>query len=191
MTILNSDFTIKTFDEDQGVFIGIASTPTPDRVNDIVEPKGAIYSLPLPLLAYHNHEKVVGTVEAVRLTDSGIEVTGRVLKGETVEATEHWALVKRGALRGLSLGFKGLESKPLANGGKHFTKYEWLELSLVPVAMNKEAKIIATKSANPNIERKKTMSIAQQIKEFETKRADALGKMDVLLEKGEVLSGED
>lgn len=192
MTKLNAEFTVKTFDDDQGIFTGIASTPTPDRVNDIVEPKGAIYSLPMPLLAYHNHEKVVGTVNQVKLTDAGIEVTGRVLKGETTEATEHWALVKSGALRGLSLGFRGLESKPLANGGRHFTKYEWLELSLVPVAMNREAKIIATKSANPNPKTEgKRMSISQQIKEFETKRADALGKMDALLEKGEVLSAED
>lgn len=122
MAKLYSDLKVKSFNEEQGVFIGIASTPSPDRVNDIVEPKGAVYSLPLPLLAFHNHEKPIGTVEEVSITEAGIEVVCRVLKDITQEAKEIWGLIQNGAMKGLSIGFKSTESERLTNGGMRFKK---------------------------------------------------------------------
>ncbi len=35
-------------------FEGIASTPTPDRMGDIVEPKGAQFKMPMPFLYQHD-----------------------------------------------------------------------------------------------------------------------------------------
>ncbi len=136
MNKLLSDLKIKSFNEAEGIFVGIASTPAPDRVKDVVEPNGAVFTLPLPLLAFHNHEKVIGTVEQATITDAGIEVVCRVLKDITQEAKEIWGLIQNGAMKGLSIGFKPTESEPLNNGGYRFKKYEWLELSVVPVAMN-------------------------------------------------------
>jgi hypothetical protein len=46
----HSLLTIKSFDESSGEFEGIASTPSTDRMGDIVEPKGAKFTLPMPLL---------------------------------------------------------------------------------------------------------------------------------------------
>ena len=40
---------IKAVDDDQRVITGIATTPEPDRVGDIVEPMGAKFANPLPL----------------------------------------------------------------------------------------------------------------------------------------------
>lgn len=40
--------TVKSFDEDSGIIKGIASTPTTDKVGDVVEPMGAEFNLPLP-----------------------------------------------------------------------------------------------------------------------------------------------
>lgn len=182
---------IKSMDEAQGVFVGIASTPTPDRTRDIVEPKGAVFTLPLPLLAHHDHTKVIGTVEQASITDTGIEVTCRVLKDITQEAAEAWGLIQAGAMKGLSIGFKPLASEPIAGGGYRFKQFEWLELSVVPVAMNGQASITATKSAAPQPQGNQQMSIAQQISQFRAKRAEVLASMDTLVTKGAVLSADD
>lgn len=193
MTKLYSDLKIKSFDEEQGVFIGIASTPSPDRVKDIVEPKGAVFNLPLPLLAFHNHEKVIGTVEQATITDNGIEVVCRVLKDITQEAREMWGLITNGAMKGLSIGFKSIQSEPIGNGGIRFKSFEWLELSVVPVAMNGQACITATKAATvtPQHEGIKRMSISEQIAQFKAKKAAALASMDALVTKGATLSDDE
>jgi hypothetical protein len=44
---------VKSIDEDQRILIGVASTPSTDSYGDIVEPEGAEYKLPLPLLWQH------------------------------------------------------------------------------------------------------------------------------------------
>lgn len=186
-----SALTVKSFDEAEGIFIGIASTPAPDRTKDIVEPKGAVFNLPIPLLAYHDHTKVIGTVEQATITDKGIEVVCRVLKDLTNEAREIWSLIQAGALKGLSIGFKSLENEPLANGGFRFKRFEWLELSVVPVAMNAQASITTTKSAVQSIEVSKSMTISEQIQSFRAKRAEVAARMNGLITKGVVLQGDD
>lgn len=186
-----SALTVKSFDEAEGIFIGVASTPAPDRTKDIVEPKGAVFNLPIPLLAFHNHEKVIGTVEQATVTDSGIEVVCRVLKDLTNEAREIWSLIQAGALKGLSIGFKSLENEPLANGGFKFSSWEWLELSVVPVPMNAQASITTTKSAVQPIEVSNSMTISEQIQQFQAKRAAVLASMDTLITKGATLTGDD
>src|SRR5512135_801284 len=45
-----STILIKSINEDQRIIEGVASTPTADRVGDIVEPLGAKFNLPMPLL---------------------------------------------------------------------------------------------------------------------------------------------
>jgi hypothetical protein len=49
-----STIAIKAMDDDERVIRGIASTPTPDRMDDIVDPKGAEFKLPIPLLRGHD-----------------------------------------------------------------------------------------------------------------------------------------
>jgi hypothetical protein len=41
-----STLDIKAFDEDNGVITGIASTPSPDRMGDVVVPEGATFTSP-------------------------------------------------------------------------------------------------------------------------------------------------
>ena len=45
---------VKAIDLEQRTIAGIASTPEPDRMGDIVEPLGISFKNPLPLLLYHD-----------------------------------------------------------------------------------------------------------------------------------------
>ncbi|MFM7011873.1 MAG: peptidase U35, partial [Betaproteobacteria bacterium] len=57
-----SVLTIKSYDDDERTIEGIATTPSPDRYGDIVEPDGAKFQLPIPLLWQHDSDKPVGHV---------------------------------------------------------------------------------------------------------------------------------
>ena len=67
-----SFITIKSVDEDERVIEGIASTPSPDRMGDIVNPMGAKFELPLPLLWQHDHASPIGHVVEAKATKDGI-----------------------------------------------------------------------------------------------------------------------
>lgn len=123
-------------------FTGWATTPAEDLVGDIVEPRGAVYELPLPLLWMHDHSQPVGVVESATVTERGIRVTFRLLP-EVEKTKEAVALIEAGALA-LSIGFLPLDSEPLHTGGRRYTSWRWTELSIVSVAANPTAKIDRT-----------------------------------------------
>lgn len=186
-----SHFTIKSFDEDEGVIRGIATTPKTDRDGDIVEPKGASFSLPLPLLLNHDPNQPIGHVTEATITDAGIEVVARVAKDVTARISEVWQLIKSGLISGFSIGFRADEWEPISTGYK-FTRWNWLELSAVTIPANPDAGITGVKSVSPSISiGAKTMNIAEQIKAFEAKRAEVLAKMDALITKGATLTQDE
>lgn len=192
----HSTLTLKSFDEEAGLFTGIASTPKPDRVNDIVDSAGIkAQHMPLPLLWQHDHAKPAGTVESMSVTDKGLEVACRVLKDASAEVKSYWEFIKAGAMS-LSIGFKALEQEPLANGGIHYKQVELLELSLVTVPAHQDARILSIKAApkpKPKVitVEKTKMTIASQITEFQAKKAALQADMDSLVSKGLTLAGDD
>jgi HK97 family phage prohead protease len=138
-------------------FSGIATTPAADRMEDIVEPLGAKFKLPIPLLWQHDGKDPVGWVTSAQVTDKGILIDGEIadipdtgkLKERLAEA---WQMIKSGLVRGLSIGFRPIESEPIrGTGGQRFTLWEWLELSAVTIPANLEASILSVKqfSADP------------------------------------------
>lgn len=141
-----STLEIKRMDDDSGTITGIASTPTPDRMDDIVVPTGAKYRLPVPLLWQHNHSDPIGEVVEATVTDKGIEVVAKVALGVTDEIDRYWKLMKAGLVRGLSIGFRGLKVAQIEGSwGVEFQEWEWLELSAVTIPANAEANIATVK----------------------------------------------
>jgi HK97 family phage major capsid protein len=132
---------------------GIASTPQPDRRGDILDPLGATFQNPVPLLWHHDGKQPVGTA-TLEATAAGVLFeatfadvgTPGPLKDRIDEA---WQSVSATPplIRGVSVGFR-----PLRNGvkflkdGAHFTATEIVELSLVTVPANVDATILAIKS---------------------------------------------
>lgn len=142
---------VKSFNDELQEIEGIASTISPDRVNDVVVPKGAQFKLPLPLLYQHDHNKPVGEVFEATVTDKGINIKARIFKMEgTTELANRlrdaWFSVKSGLVRGLSIGFGPLKYSPLPSGGLKFDTWDWRELSLVAIPANAEATITTVKS---------------------------------------------
>ena len=148
-------FEIKAIDESADVWTitGIASTPTPDRAGDVVEPLGAEFALPMPLLWQHDATAPIGNVVAATKTKNGVTFRAEIpkvkedgaLKDRIDEAIQS---VKYGLIRGTSVGFKEVEGaiEVLKTGGLRFLKWLWLELSLVTIPANAEASIQTIKS---------------------------------------------
>lgn len=133
---------------------GIASTPSTDRMGDIVEPKGAEFKLPLPLLWQHDSRQPIGWVTSAKVTGAGIEIAAEIatvqedgaLKSRIDEA---WQSIKLGLVKGLSIGFQALETAAIeGTWGVRFIKWAWLELSAVTIPANAEASITSVKAAD-------------------------------------------
>lgn len=153
-----SVLTVKAVDDEQRIIRGIASTPSPDRMGDIVEPMGAVFKTPMPLLWQHQHDKPVGLVEFAQPNKDGIPFVARlpaiaeagVLKDRVDEA---WQSVKAGLVAAVSIGFQAIPEKVerLKTGGLRFKEWEWIELSLVTIPANAEATITAIKSIDTEL----------------------------------------
>jgi len=173
MEKLYSQFTVKSIDEEQRIIKGIASTPSTDRDNDIVESRNAKFSLPYPLLAGHDHASPIGEVIASRSTSRGLEITAKIAKDTGLDYVEKaWLQVKSKLVRGLSIGFRGLKTAPLPNGGVHFKQIDIHELSVVVIPANTESSIESIKHFCNTSCRKKSADFDER-KANVIKRAEA------------------
>jgi hypothetical protein len=120
---------VRAVNDDAGTIEGIATTPTPDRMGDVVKPEGAEFKLPLPLLWQHDSHQPIGHVTSAKVTKSGIKIVATIARGVSEEIDRAWTLIKSGLVRGLSIGFRGIDVEPIPNSwGVIFNKWEWLEL---------------------------------------------------------------
>ena len=119
----------------------------PDRVGDMVQ-KGAFNSvnLPLPMLFGHDGNDPVGSWTEARESDQGLMLKGSLLVNEVARAREVAALVKAGAVRGISIGFITRKATPRRGGGRTITDLELVEASLVAVPMHAGARVTSAKS---------------------------------------------
>ena len=148
---------IKSVNEDAREIAGIATTPSTDSYGDIVEPEGAEYKLPVPLLWQHNASQPIGEVYAAKTTKDGIEIKARLVKidepGTLADRlNEAWQSIKSGLVKGLSIGFRALEYSILADtGGYKFERWQWLELSAVTIPANADCSITTLRSLDTQI----------------------------------------
>ena len=159
---------VKSFDAEQRIIKGIASTPSPDRADDIVDPQGAKFALPIPFLWQHMHSQPIGEVTEAVVTDKGIEVTVQIAKIEEEgklkdRIDEAWQSIKSGLVKGLSIGFRGLTVEDIPRSwGLHFKEWEWFELSAVTIPANAEASITEVKSISKSFEQQEKSAIGDE-----------------------------
>lgn len=151
----HSLFTVKGVEDERRTLSGMATTPTLDRVSDVVEPAGMTQRGPVGLYLYHKHDLPVGTVTFGKPTKSGIPFTAQIPdvseEGTVKErVNEAWHSIKYKLLQAVSIGFVPKENgyEVMKNGGIRYTNWEILELSLVGVPANPDALITSFKSCD-------------------------------------------
>ncbi|MCD9005221.1 HK97 family phage prohead protease [Luteimonas sp. XNQY3] len=155
---------VKSYDDDQRIITGMATTPETDRMGDIVEPLGAKFAAELALLWQHRHDSPVGTVKFGKPTAKGIPYTAWVAKIETPGALKDlcdlaWQSVKEKLVRGVSIGFRALEYSFMDGGGIRFTEVEIYELSLVTIPANASATIQTIKACDTGLRRSTQLGV--------------------------------
>lgn len=135
--------------DDTGLIIGTAwPFGSADRVGDEIMPgafKGA--KPPLPILFAHDPTAPVGAWTSITEGKSGLEVEGKLLVDEVLRAREVRALVKFGAVTGLSIGFVTKAASARQGGGRTIKSVELVEISLVTVPSHPGARVRSAKSA--------------------------------------------
>jgi HK97 family phage prohead protease len=119
---------------------GLANSGLTDRVGDVVEPKGGKWTLPLPLLWQHKHDQPIGWVRSVEAKADGLWITAEIAEG-IGKADEAWRMIEAGLVDSYSVGFQAHDWEPLPTGGKRFTSWSLLEVSVVTVPADARAKI--------------------------------------------------
>lgn len=152
---LNVSFSVKSLEED-GTFTGYASVfDVVDSYNDVVK-KGAFQASiaklkatgrKMPILWMHDASKPIGTFHTVVEDEYGLYVEGKLLTNDVQQAKEAHALLKAGAISGMSIGYylKKYESDKDA-GVWNLTEIDVFETSLVTFPANDDARVIDVKS---------------------------------------------
>ncbi len=148
-----SDFLleIKSYDDEQGIFEGYASVfGNQDYHGDVVEKGAFAKSLQsrqhVPILWQHDPANPVGISVAISEDDYGLRVKGRLVL-ESPRGREAYALLRAGAICGLSIGYDPVRhSYDPARNARRLQEIKLWELSLVTFPANPAAMIDGVKS---------------------------------------------
>jgi uncharacterized protein len=142
---------------DAGVFEGYGSNfDVLDQGGDIVV-RGA-YARTLgergvkgiKLLYQHNECEPVGVWEEMREDDIGLYCKGRLLVDDVAKAREVYALMKVGAIDGLSIGYRVVNSaRDTTQGARLLQEIDLREVSIVTFPMNQQSLITSVKGDLP------------------------------------------
>ncbi|WP_296222459.1 HK97 family phage prohead protease [uncultured Sphingomonas sp.] len=153
-----SVLSVKAIDEERRIVRGIATTPSVDRVGDIIDPLGVKFTNPLAFLWQHQHDKPIGSVKFDAPTADGIGFEATLAHPDTVESVtlkdrlqEAWDSIKTGLVRAVSVGFRPIEYSYIDGGGIRFTETEVYELSAVTIPANADAIIDTIKSVDAEL----------------------------------------
>ena len=137
---------------EEGVIEGTAwPFGSADRVGDVIEQGAFDRPASLPMLFAHDQSQVVGVWETIEETPAGLSVKGRLLVDDVERAREVRAMIRNGAVRGLSIGFQTRKANRTAKG-RSITALELHEISVVAVPCHPGAQITALKGNPATIE---------------------------------------
>lgn len=120
-----------------------------DRVGDTIQ-KGAFdQPASLPMLFGHDQGQVIGVWNEITETDTGLSVKGKLLVDDVERAREVRAMIRAGAVSGLSIGFVTKEAKRHAKG-RNIQRLELHEISVVAVPCHPDARISSLKGGAPH-----------------------------------------
>lgn len=136
---------------DDGTFVGYASTWTLDQGRDQIVRGAFAKSLAerpaqrVKMLRDHMREQVIGVWTSLAEDVRGLKATGRLIL-DTVLGRETHALMKAGALDGLSIGFRVKRDRfDRQKGIRFLDEVDLREISVTAFPMNEAAVVTAVK----------------------------------------------
>lgn len=141
----------KASDTDSGTFTAIANKVNiVDRGGDLTMPGAfkndlAENGATRPLFWAHQQDQILGTVTLKEVPQVGLVVTEGRLVLEVQKAAEAYALLKAGALTGLSIGYETIKEK-YTGGVRQLHEVKVHEVSLVALPMNQDSRISSVKT---------------------------------------------
>lgn len=148
------DFALHVKDvSDEGIFVGYGSIfGNADSYGEVVEPGAFLKSLSRhakekskPLMLWqHNPSEPIGVWDDLAEDGKGLKGTGRLVL-ETARGREVYALLKAGAVRGLSIGYREVKAEPDGNL-RRLKELDLMEISVVSFPANRRASVAAVKS---------------------------------------------
>lgn len=142
---------IRLDDGDAGTFTGYAAIfMEPDAFGDTIKPGAFAKTIakrsgrPVAMFWNHNPDKVIGMWADLREDQRGLKVTGKLVL-ETEAGREAHALLKAGAVNGLSIGYRPVSSERGANGNRQLTAIELAEISVVALPAASRARVTSVK----------------------------------------------
>jgi hypothetical protein len=150
-----STFIVKSLDDDDRIIEGVASSSAPDLAGDIIESRGAVYTLPMPLLMQHDRDRPVGDVIVAKVAHDHITIRAQLKKDTGLAYVEDaWKQLRSGLVKGLSIGAQPLKADPILDKagkmtGVRYTAWRWLELSAVTMPMNIDSTIDVVRAFDP------------------------------------------
>jgi len=155
MTLKIRDFDLSVKATDDGHFSGYGSVfDVVDTYNEIVAAGAFADSLAdatskgrkLPILWQHRTAEPLGVYDRLQEDSKGLYVEGRLLTKDVAKAREAHALMKAGAVTGLSIGYWTRESSfDEKSGIRTLTKLDLEEISIVTMPANDAARVDAIK----------------------------------------------
>ena len=123
----------------------------PDRGGDVVKAGAFARALKrgaraVPLLWQHQPGRPIGRIEYLREDKRGLRVIGRLSEGAA--GREAAALLKEGAVGGLSFGYRVREAR--GETPRELTDLELVEVSLVTFPMQPKARVHAVEDRTPS-----------------------------------------
>jgi HK97 family phage prohead protease len=155
--VFDAGFELKALAED-GTFSGYASVfGVQDQYRDVVATGAFSATLAewsrkgrMPALLWqHQTDQPIGVWTTMREDAKGLYVEGRLLKDEVEQAGEAYALLKAGAISGMSIGFCTVADEfDTKTGVRTLTQIDLWEVSLVTFPCLDVARVEAVKSAD-------------------------------------------
>lgn len=172
--MLHKNLTIEAvnlkFAEDGRKFSGYASVfGGVDTYGDTIMPGAyakTIASRQRPIqLRWNHHGDVIGKWVEIKEDETGLYVEGELTPGHS-KADDVYALMKHGAVNGMSIGYRVVEGTKNDNGGLDLHEIELVEISVVESPADINAQVADVKSA---------IDEAESLKQVESLLRDAGG----------------
>lgn len=152
-----ADFDLRfAMGEAEGVFTGHAAIFNERNSHNEVVQRGAFANtladhaarnIKPPMLWSHRSDEIIGVWDDIREDAEGLAVRGRLIT-ETTRGKEAHALLKAGALNGLSIGFRPKTASRDTKGVRVLSEIELVEISLVALPSAGRARIKNVRSAS-------------------------------------------